>query len=514
MLNHLFPSVAYIPHGHCYLWQSPLLWLHISADLLIAIAYFSIPITLFYFVRRQQENPYEKILVLFSLFIFSCGTTHLCSIWTLWHPDYWLSGTIKAVTALISVYTAIELIGFFPFALSLPNPQVLERMNQDLASEIELRNKVELELEQERSFLKAVLDNLAVCVVACNDRGILNIFNQASQDVFGTLKPLPASEWSQHYGLYELDGTTLLPERDLPLSRAYGGETFSNAEFIRIDEAGKTRIMLANGCPILDSQSQTLGAVVTAMDITQSRQIEQRLRESNAELLLSNQELENFAYVASHDLREPLRMVTSFTQLLAQRYGHQLDDEADKIIGFAVDGAKRMEVLIEDLLFYSRIGKNTKPLKIVNCNIVWQKVRANLQLLIKDTNARIKVKPLPQIVGDESQLVQLFQNLVVNALVYRRDVAPKIEISAKSHNIGWLFAIKDNGIGIEQHNAQRIFDIFQRLHPKDRYSGTGIGLAICKKIVERHGGHIWVESELGSGSIFRFTLNNRRTDSI
>ena len=514
MYKYLLLSTQYIPHGHCYLWQTGLVWLNIVADFLIAIAYFSIPVILFYFVRKQQDNPYQKILILFSLFIFSCGATHLMSIWTLWHPDYWVSVTIKAITALISIYTAVELISFFPFALSLPDPQVLERANQDLAEQIESRLKMEQELEEERSFLQAVLNSLSVSVIACDKEGVLALFNRSSQKTFGTLKPLPAREWSQHYGLYELDGKTLLKDENLPLYRAYIGETFTNSEFICMAKNDRVRIMSANGRPILDAHGKTLGAVVTARDITQSRQTEQRLRNLNAELLLSNQELENFAYVASHDLREPLRMVTSFTQLLAQRYGSQLDDEADTIIGFAVDGAKRMEILIEDLLLYSRIGKDTKPLKIINCNTVWEKARDNLQLLIQDTNTTIKVKPLPQIVGDESQLVQLFQNLITNAITYRSHSDPEIEISAIAQSPGWLFSIKDNGIGIDPKYAQRIFDIFQRLHPKEKYSGTGIGLAICKKIVERHGGNIWVESELGSGSIFRFTLNHRNFDSI
>ena len=514
MYKYLLSSAQYIPHGHCYLWQTGLVWLHISADFLIAIAYFSIPITLFYFVRNQQDNPYQKILILSSLFILSCGTTHLVSIWTIWHPDYWLSAAIKAITALISVYTAVELINFFPFALSLPDPQVLKQANQDLAEQIESRKKTEQELDRERSFLQAILNSVSVCVVACDERGILTLFNHASQKTFGTLKPLPATEWSEHYGLYELDGTTLLKDENLPLSRAYAGETFTNAEFICISEQDRMRIMSANGCPIVDAGGKTLGAVVAAIDVTQSRQTEQRLRNSNAELLLSNKELKNFAYVASHDLREPLRMVTSFTQLLAQRYGNQLDEEADTIIGFAVDGAKRMEILIEDLLLYSRIGMDAKPLKIINCNTVWEKVRDNLQLLIQDTNTTIKVKPLPQIVGDESQLVQLFQNLVTNAITYRDRADPVIEISAIAQQPGWLFSIKDNGIGINPKHARRIFDIFQRLHPKEKYSGTGIGLAICKKIVERHGGSIWVESKVGSGSIFRFTLNHHCPDSM
>ena len=514
MLNHLLLSTQYTPHGYCYLWQSGLVWLHVTADALIAIAYYSIAITLFYFVRRQPDHPFKKILVLFSWFILSCGTTHLMSIWTLWHPDYWLSGTIKLITALISGYTAIKLIEFFPFALDLPNPQVLEQVNQDLAQQIESRTKAELELEKERSFLKAILNSLSVGIIACDRNGLLALFNQTSEKIFGTVKPLPAQEWSKHYGLYELDGKTFLKDEDLPLSRAFAGETFTDAEFMAIAEDGRVRILLSNGCPILDPDGDKLGAVVTARDITKRRQTEEKLKKLNAELLQSNQELENFAYIASHDLREPLRMVTSFTQLLAQRYENQLDDEADTIIGFAVDGAKRMETLIEDLLLYSRVGKQNKPLKIINCNLVLQKVTSNLRLLVQETGTTLKIKPLPQIVGDEIQLVQLFQNLISNAITYRSKSNPLIEINAVPQQQGWLFTVRDNGIGIDPKHARRIFDVFQRLHPKDKFSGTGIGLSICKKIVERHGGRIWVESELGHGAAFKFILNSRNFDNI
>ena len=501
-------STQYLPHGHCYLWQTPLVWLHIASDLLIALAYFSIPIILFHFVRQQQDSPFGKIIVLFSLFIFSCGITHIMSIWTLWHPNYWLSGAIKAVTALISCYTAVELIGFIPLALSRPNPQALEKANRDLAEEISSRKKIEVELEEERSFLEAILNSLADGVVACDRQGILTLFNPASQHIFGTLKPLNSQQWSKHYNLYYPDGKTYLKPEDIPLAKAFAGKTFTDIELVTIPQDSSPIILRANGCPIIDCNGDKLGAVVTVRNVTERKQTEQKLKKLNTQLLQSNQELEQFAYIASHDLREPLRMVISFTQLLAEKYREELDEEANTIIGFAVDGAKRMEVLIEDLLLFSRLGKQNRTFKIVNCNFVLEKVLSNLQMSIQEAEAIIKIKPLPQVIGDEIQLVQLFQNLISNALTYRQDRV-QIEITATSQQQGWLFSIKDNGIGIDSASTRRIFDVFQRLHPKDKYSGTGIGLAICKKIVERHGGSIWVESELGSGSDFRFTLNGK-----
>ena len=507
----MFLSTQFIPHGHCYLWQTGLVWLHVAADVLIAAAYISIPFTLFYFVRQQQDNPFGKIVILFSLFILSCGATHLMSIWTLWYPHYWISGVVKAVTALISVYTAIALFDFLPFALSLPNPGTLERTNRDLAQEIRSRKRAETELEKERSFLKAMLDSLADSVVACDERGVLAVFNPASQRMFGDRQPLNSQEWSKHYNLYYPDGKTYLKPEDIPLSRAFAGETITDVEFVTIPANRPPMRLLANGCPILDRHGEKIGAVVTVRDVTQSELAAEQLQQLNAELLQSNLELEQFAYVASHDLREPLRMVISFTQLLAQKYQEKLDEEANTIIGFAVDGAKRMEILIEDLLSYSRLSKPNQTFKLINCNLVVQKALSNLQVLIEEKHAAIRIKPLPQIVGEETQLVQLFQNLINNALIYQREIPPVVEISAVSQQQGWLFSIKDNGIGINSDNSRRIFEVFQRLHPKEKYSGTGIGLAICKKIVDRHGGKIWVESELGRGSNFRFTLNSKIT---
>ncbi|MDZ4347500.1 MAG: GAF domain-containing protein, partial [Candidatus Binatia bacterium] len=227
---------------------------------------------------------------------------------------------------------------------------------------------------------------------------------------------------------------------------------------------------------------------------------------SAAELKRSNQELEQFAYVASHDLQEPLRMVTGYTQLLAKRYGDSLDQTAKEYIGFAVDGAKRMQGLIQDLLVYSRVGSKGKAFAWTDCEAVLDRALAGLQIAIRECGARVTHDPLPTVIGDDLQLGQLFQNLLGNAIKYRNSKAPQVHVSCKQETEQWTFAVKDNGIGIEPQYRERIFQIFQRLHTHQEYKGSGIGLAICKKIVERHGGKIWVESEPGKGSTFYFTL--------
>ena len=244
-------------------------------------------------------------------------------------------------------------------------------------------------------------------------------------------------------------------------------------------------------------------------DITEMKMgAEKVLFQLNEELLRSNKELEQFAYVASHDLQEPLRMVSSFTQLLAQRYKDKLDNNAQEFIQFAVEGASRMQVMINDLLDYSRIGTRGKEFSNVDIHDVLGRVVSNLQLKIQEKNALITNDEVPVIVADEGQMIQLFQNLIWNALKFCK-TSPRIHISAKEGQNNYLFSVKDNGIGIETQYFERIFQIFQRLHPKDQYGGTGIGLPICKRIVDRHGGEIWVESKPGKGSVFYFTILKR-----
>ncbi|MBI3977497.1 MAG: PAS domain-containing sensor histidine kinase, partial [Chloroflexi bacterium] len=228
-------------------------------------------------------------------------------------------------------------------------------------------------------------------------------------------------------------------------------------------------------------------------------------------LAQSNAELEQFAYVASHDLQEPLRMVSSYVQLLARRYRGQLDADADEFIAYAVDGARRMQVQINDLLTYSRIGRKGEPLTSTDTGAALDQAIANLRLVIAENQAIVSHDDLPVLAADQSQLVLLFQNLIGNAVKFRGAAAPRVHITAERAGDEWVFAVRDNGIGIDPEYHERIFAIFQRLHNKAAYPGTGIGLAICKRIVERHGGRIWVESALGQGSRFSFTIPVRES---
>jgi light-regulated signal transduction histidine kinase (bacteriophytochrome) len=312
-----------------------------------------------------------------------------------------------------------------------------------------------------------------------------------------------------------------------------------------LTKEGRRRWIAWSNTALLDSRGAVQHVIATGIDETERLAAEQartraeqdlraaladtelKVRERTTELARSNRDLEQFAYVASHDLQEPLRMVASFTQLLADRYRDRLDADAMDFIGYAVEGATRMRTLISDLLAYSRIGTKGSPFAPTSFTAAAETAMRNLTLAIEETGARVCCDALPTLLADESQIVRVFQNLIGNSIKFRSAETPDIRISARRADgrspgegpgpggadaggpDGWIFSVRDNGIGLEPEHMNRIFEIFQRLHTRAEYPGSGIGLAVCKKIIERHGGRIWVESAKGRGSTFCFAMPER-----
>ncbi|MFH0921545.1 MAG: ATP-binding protein [Fibrobacterota bacterium] len=272
--------------------------------------------------------------------------------------------------------------------------------------------------------------------------------------------------------------------------------------FVYLTEYAFMGIVLTMGY-VLQDRFINIQKEVEMLNVCLEKKVEERTRE----LTRSNNELEQFAYVASHDLQEPLRMVSSYMQLLEKRNKDKLDSDSKEFIGFAVDGAKRMKRLINDLLTYSRVNTNGKSFEPVECDHVFETAIKNLEIAVQEKKAHVTHDPLPNVMADEGQLIQLFQNLIGNALKFCKERTPEIHVSAKQKAKIWVMGIHDNGIGIASEHFERIFQIFKRLHTREEYEGTGIGLSVCKKIVERHGGEIWVESEIGKGTTFWFTIS-------
>jgi len=336
-------------------------------------------------------------------------------------------------------------------------------------------------------------------------------------------------DWSNElYSIYGVDPNTFTPSLSSFAHYVHpDDEEFVNQHVDQLLSEGKShnfdfRIVLDDGSirvintlaevAEFDKNGKPNVIVGINQDITVRKEIELKLNENIKKLAQSNNELEQFAYITSHDLREPLRMITSFLQLLKRRYKDQLDQDANEFIEFAVDGAKRLDAMTNDLLQYSKITRKKRDITPVNFENVLEESMINLKVPIEESNAVITHDPLPTIYGDEPLKVQLFQNLIGNAIKYRSQETPKIHISAKKEKNQYLFSIKDNGIGMSPDHLEQIFTIFKRLHTHDEYEGTGIGLAIAQKIVQIQGGKIWVESELGKGTTFYFTIPiNKKT---
>ena len=391
-LQNFLAGQGLLPHGYCIAWSPGLLWTLVSADALIAAAYYSIPLGLFVLARRRGDLAFHWMFYLFAFFILACGTTHLVGLINIWYPIYRIDAGLKVVTAGLSVVTAAMLWPLIPRVLALPSPRQMADVNRRLEAEIESRRGAEEALRS------------------------------------------------------------------------------ANAEL--------------------------------------ERRVAERTRElqiANEQLARSNRELEQFAYVASHDLQEPLRMVSAYGQLLERRYADRLDGDARDFLTFMTDGAKRLQGMIDDLLALSRAARGPE-LAPVALETALERATGNLTVAIQESGANLSKAALPSVMGDENQLTRLFQNLLSNAIKFHGKTPPSIRVASTDSGREWVVSVTDNGIGIDPKFSERIFAAFQRLHGQAEYPGSGIGLTLCKRIVERHGGRIWVESEPGAGATFFFSL--------
>ncbi|MDQ7785682.1 MAG: ATP-binding protein [Desulfomonilaceae bacterium] len=287
-----------------------------------------------------------------------------------------------------------------------------------------------------------------------------------------------------------------------------GLETPQKGEFELRSHGGNIVACHVSTSPFSVEEAPNICMIVT--DLTERKRAENTLKHTLADLTRSNADLEKFAYVASHDLQEPLRNIANCLQMLRKKYKDKIDADADRYIDYAVEGAGRLQVLIKDLLHYSRVATRVNPPQLVDCEKVLDRTVRGLTAAVTDVGAVITHDPLPTIPADETQLFQVFQNLIENAVRFRREEPLRVHVSAVKNEKEWIFSVKDNGIGIESQHFDRIFAIFQRLHSRRKYDGTGMGLAIVKKVVDRHGGRVWVESELGQGSTFHFSMPEKR----
>lgn len=362
-------------------------------------------------------------------------------------------------------------------------------------------------LRMREQTLKAVLEALPIGIWIGSADGRITSANAAALAMGPGIRYRALTQEGMQAEGWGENGRTVAPH-DWALMRAIEKRDKVGEQLVEIEYAdGSTRTVLNSGLPILDEHGNPLGAIAVNQDMTKWLKLEQDLVHRTQQLEKSNRELEQFAYVASHDLQEPLRKVSSFAQLFAKKYSDRLDPTGQTYINFMVDGATRMQILVDDLLHYSRLTRGDRPRQQVDMNGIMHGVLADLQVSIREAGAAVRTSPLPVVIGDAGQLRALLQNLVSNAVKYRSpDRLPQVDIDVRREGNFATFSVGDNGIGIDSRYFDRIFVIFQRLHARSEYPGTGIGLAICKKIVDNHGGKIWVESTPEHGATFYFTL--------
>lgn len=515
-------SADFMPHGHCYFWRPEIVWMHVISDVVTGVAYYSIPLMLVYFIRKRRDVPFHWLFGLFAAFIFWCGTTHFMDVLTLWVPVYRLDGLVRVVTAAISGFVAVLLVRVIPQALAFKGPETLAQVNEALSNEIAEHRRMEETLrasEEKFRLLVTGVQNYAIYLLDVN--GVVSSWNEGAERIKG-------------YSATEVIGRPVSlfyqpsPDLEARLRRGFDSAIVLGRyeeEGLQVRKDGTTFLAHDLITPLYDSHHKLQGFCKIARDITEERakdlalkratdDLEDRVRErtedlvrANEALFRSNAELQQFAYIASHDLQEPLRTITVYLQLLEDQCREKLDASEKETIRFAVEAASRMNQLIDSLLTYSRFNRKVDDVKPVDLRSVLSAAVGNLEAPIKETGAVITHGDLPTITASETQLVQLFQNLLGNALKFHGNKRPEIDVTAEQlDESGWRFRVHDNGIGIASQYQDKIFVLFKRLHKRDEYPGTGVGLAVCKKIVEYYGGKIWVESELGQGSSFFFTL--------
>lgn len=435
-------------------------------------------------------------------------------IWTLvckpssgfaWQGDWeaWsvLFGGI-VLTGLLSSYL-YTLLGQAAYVENVITKRTRElaAMNVRLQNEIAERERGERALKESEAHYHSLVDTVPMNILRKNLEGRITFGNRLYCETMGMSQEKIVGKTDFDLFPEELAKKYVADDRKVIETK----QIFDGVERHRRPD-GTLAHMQVLKAPVTDSSGKVVGTQVIFWDVTEKKLAEDNLKQTLEDLARSNRDLEQFAYVASHDLQEPLRMIASYTKLLAKRLAKNMDGEAEEFVRYAVEGAIRMQQLINDLLAYSRLGTRGTPFEVTDLEQVLRETLANLQIAIDENCALVTHDPLPTVLGDRVQLTQLLQNLISNSIKFKSDQSPKIHVSAALKDRHWILTVRDNGIGLDPQYAERIFIIFQRLHTREKYPGTGIGLAICKKIVERHGGDIWVESESGRGAAFHFSL--------
>ena len=489
-------SGDYMAHGFCFAWEKSLIALHVVSDVVTGLAYYSIPVAMLYFAYKRRDLPLYRVFIVFAIFIFACGTTHFLGAYTIFVPAYWLEGYVKAFTAIVSTIAVVLFIPRLPEAILLPSLQAKIDEAKSLNAELQIANYS----------IQKVLDPIYwigedACIWKANEAACLSL--GYSHDELLTLSipdldpGFPVDCWSEHWAELKREGSLRFETQhrtrdgrllDVEVSAsliAYEGREFN--------------------CAVVRDITRRKQAEEEVRLLNQT--LEERIADRTAQLETANKDLEAFAFSVSHDLRAPLRPINGFGHILIEDHSGQLDKEGIRKVGVVCHESERMGQLIDGLLAFARLGRQSLQFSQVDMQALFQSICDECMAQEPDRRVVWRLLPLPAARGDATLLRQVLINLVSNAIKYSRPRDPaEIEIGGRLDGHEHLYWVKDNGVGFDMQYAQKLFGVFQRMHTQAEFEGTGVGLSIVERVIQRHGGRVWAESALDHGTTMYFTL--------
>ena len=494
-MEHLLGSEGYTPLGLCFKWDTTLLVLTVVGNLLAALAMLIIPIALLAFLRRGANyKPFHWVFYLFASASFAGAAAHAVRIWNVYHPAFALEAGLDFFSGAAYLSTAVLLWPMIPKILAVPRPEQVDRAYDELKAEMIRRESAEYRNRQ----LASIVESSNDAIVSFMLNGTVLSWNRGAQELFGY-----SVESTMGRAMRQLIG----PDMDMIIDVLREGRKLDTIELPYTTRDGRVIYLSLCVSPIKDADGKVVSGAAIFRDITQTKQAEKDLLHASEQLAHSNKELEDFAWVAAHDLKEPVRTMATYSKLLSQECEASLDEQGKQFLNFIHRSSIMAMARIDDVLKFSAVRREKFNAHKVDLNDIIVRVTQDLNSAIRESKAKIDIPvELPAIQGKAEYVSILFQNVISNAIKYRGDTIPHITLTAERDGDFWHVKVSDNGIGFEQEHADKIFQMFQRLHSDDKYSGTGLGLAMCKKIVELHGGKIWAESAPGKGTTFHFTL--------